>query len=73
MPERKTRSWIIWVYLVLLVVGIPWYWPADNITIFLGIPLWVLTSLFVVFIGSIFTAYLFLVDPTDPGESDNDS
>lgn len=60
---------IIATYVVLLVLGIPWYWPSDQNTFYLGLPLWVLVSLFVGFLAALLTAWLFLrTSPPDSGD-----
>ena len=48
------------VYILLVVVGIPWYLPANSMVIVLGFPLWAFISLLVAFIGTLFTAWLYL-------------
>ena len=56
----KNHYWKLFVYLFLLAVGIPWYWPAETNLIVMGLPVWVLVSIIVSIIASIFTAYLWL-------------
>lgn len=51
---------VIAAYTVLLVLGIPWYWPAGQTAFYLGLPLWVLVSLLVCFLAAVLTAWLFL-------------
>jgi hypothetical protein len=51
------RVWI--VYLILFVIGIPWYWPSGDERIFLGFPLWVVVTIAVSFVISCYTARLF--------------
>ncbi len=58
--HRAHRLWVTATYLVLLVLLIPWYWPEDNTAQLFGFPLWALTSLGVLFITSLFTAWLCL-------------
>ncbi len=56
-------------YLILLVLGIPWYWPPDQSTFYLGLPLWALVSLFAGFLAALLTAWRFLrTPPTDNGD-----
>ena len=59
--------WPTAVYIALLAVGIPWYWPADNHLIVLGMPGWVIVAIVVSFVGSVFTAWLLW--PPWPDES----
>ncbi|MCZ6525038.1 MAG: hypothetical protein V3R41_05020 [Gammaproteobacteria bacterium] len=60
MTVRKTQYWILCVYLLLLSVAIPWYWPKDSTFHISGIPLWVIIPLAVALLTSVFTAYLLL-------------
>ncbi len=50
--------WPAIVYFVLIVVGIPWYWPNDNYVIIFGMPGWVIIAIGASIICSIFTALL---------------
>ncbi|HIL14003.1 MAG TPA: hypothetical protein EYG16_10075 [Deltaproteobacteria bacterium] len=63
----QARTWL--VYGVLLVLAVPWYWPADSTLLLLGMPAWVVTSVFVSLVISIYTAWLLLSHwplPDDP-------
>jgi hypothetical protein len=60
---------IIAAYVLLLVLGIPWYWPSGHNVFLLGLPLWVLVSLLVGFAASVLTAWLFL-HPSAPDRND---
>ena len=51
---------IVAAYVVLLVLGIPWYWPTGQSRFYLGLPLWVLVSLAVGLVAAVLTAWLFL-------------
>jgi hypothetical protein len=59
-PSRPPR--FIWlptmVYLGLLVIGIPWYWPTANHSIIFGMPGWVNVAIGASIVASIFTASL---------------
>ncbi len=57
--EKKPRPWIAFVYLVLLALVIPWYWPANDVRQLLGFPLWSLASLGALFATSLFTAWVY--------------
>ncbi|MEM7027407.1 MAG: hypothetical protein AAF410_04185 [Pseudomonadota bacterium] len=57
---QQNHFLILVVYAVLLLIGIPWYWPKSSTLVILGIPAWVLVSILVSLIVSIFTAYLLL-------------
>ena len=59
-PAQTGRYLVPAVYILLAVLGIPWYLPADSGIVILGFPLWVFISLLVAFIGTLFTAWLYL-------------
>jgi polyferredoxin len=59
-PSHKRHAWIIAVYLVLLALLIPWYWPEDDVRQVFGFPVWAVVSLGVLFIISAFTSWLCL-------------
>ena len=59
----KRSYWIITVYLVLLVIAIPWYWSDDSQLIIFGFPVWVFVAILVSLITSIFTAFILLRYP----------
>jgi len=61
------RRWPVWIaYAVLFAVAIPWYWPAEETTIVVGLPLWAAVSLGTSAIISCFTAWLLIKCwPTD--------
>ncbi|MBH97780.1 MAG: hypothetical protein CMM56_04930 [Rhodospirillaceae bacterium] len=54
------RIWIGVVYVILLMLVIPWYWPAGDIRHYYGLPLWVISTLIILLITSGFTAWVFL-------------
>ena len=57
--SRRRSSWAIWVtYAVLLGVAIPWYWPADDATLWFGLPAWVVVAVMASLLISVFTACL---------------
>jgi hypothetical protein len=59
-PACRLRShwWVCLVYLSLLAAGIPWYWPQDDITVWLGMPAWVVVAIAASLAASLFTAWL---------------
>ncbi len=58
-PVHLFVSWKIWItYGVLLAVGIPWYWPAGDVSTWFGIPRWVVVAVGASAAVSIFTACL---------------
>ncbi|MYH69300.1 MAG: hypothetical protein F4147_04080 [Gammaproteobacteria bacterium] len=59
-PTQTGRYLVPAVYILLVVLGIPWYLPANCMIMVLGFPLWVFISLLVAFIGTLFTAWLYL-------------
>ena len=52
---------IIAIYFILLLLGIPWYWPKDSVWIIFGLPAWVFVAILISFLTSVFTAYLYLM------------
>ena len=60
--SRTNRVWVTLIYLLLLLLIIPWYWPEDDVRQLAGIPLWALVSLGVLLLTSTFTAWLCLRD-----------
>jgi hypothetical protein len=59
----KNRVWIFFVYVILMTIGIPWYWPQGSHFIVAGLPAWVFVAIVVSLLASIFTAYLLLRYP----------
>jgi len=53
------------VYLGLLALVIPWYWPAGDTRHFYGLPLWVIVTLTALLATSAFTAWVYLSWPED--------
>ena len=56
----KRNYWIITVYIFLITIGVPWYWPDNTNYIVMGFPLWVLISVLVSISASFFTAFILL-------------
>ena len=59
----KRSIWISLVYLILLLVAIPWYWPKETSLLILGVPAWVFVAIVVSLITSVFTAFVLLRYP----------
>jgi len=59
MNSKKPRRWIALVYLILLVLVIPWYWQPTDTRQIGGVPLWALASLGAAFTTSLFTAWVY--------------
>ena len=57
--EKRPRRWIAFLYLGLLMLVIPWYWPGGDVRQVLGFPLWSLATLGAVFATSLFTAWVY--------------
>lgn len=56
----KRQYWIITVYIVFLVSGIPWYWPDNTTYLVLGLPVWFFVAILVSTFASLFTAFILL-------------
>ena len=57
--QSKYVKWLIGlIYIVLLAVGVPWYWSSDDKTIWFGFPAWAMVAIIVSFILSCLTAWL---------------
>lgn len=63
---------LILIYLLLLAVIIPWYWPEDVDAIYFGFPLWAIVSLLAGFLVSILTAVVLLTRRSDPSGGERD-
>ena len=63
--QAKPRRWIVIVYLGLLALVIPWYWPASDTRHLYGLPLWVIATLAALLVTSAFTAWVYLSWPED--------
>jgi hypothetical protein len=66
--QSKPRWWIIIVYLALLALVIPWYWPAGDTRSAYGLPLWVIATLAALLLTSAFTSWVFLSCPQDAAD-----
>jgi hypothetical protein len=47
-----------WLYLALLVVGIPWYWEEGSLVRLFGAPVWVVIAILTATAAAILTACL---------------
>jgi hypothetical protein len=69
MPHGR-QCLLIAAYLLLLVLAVPWYWPADDARMLLGLPLWVVVVLGTGLAAAALTAWVLLrypwPDPADP-------
>ncbi len=66
----RERRWAPLVYLALFAIGLPWYWPAGDLTMVFGVPAWVAVAIGAAAGASTFTAWL-LARPW-PGEDAGD-
>lgn len=62
---------VLLAYLFLLLISIPWYWPAGDLRHVFGIPLWVVTVISVGLMVSILTSWNLLTDD-DQNQSEGD-
>ncbi len=62
---QRSRRWMIGVYLVLLLLVVPWYWPVADATLAFGFPVWALVTLVAVFATSAYTAWVYLTQSDD--------
>lgn len=46
------------VFLILLALGIPWFWPTGSSVLIFGLPAWVISAIVVSIMCSVFTAFL---------------
>lgn len=73
-PERHDseapRRWPVPAYLLVFAAAVPWYWPAGDATLVLGIPAWVTVAIAGAVAAAGLTAWL-LARPW-PGESPGD-
>lgn len=58
MSGTRLQRMAPWLYAALLALGIPWYWPADQYGIVLGLPAWVVVAIAVAVLAAILTAVL---------------
>ncbi len=56
------------MYLMLLTLAVPWYWPPGDLRHRYGFPLWVLTVLGVLAVTACFTAWVYATSPDDDSE-----
>ena len=58
-PRRHLHPWSIWgIYVLLFFVAVPWYWPREDRTIWLGMPAWVVVAILGSAVISTFTAWV---------------
>jgi drug/metabolite transporter (DMT)-like permease len=68
--DGGARWWFGAVYLVLLALVVPWYWPAGDTRHVHGVPIWAIVTLLAVLATSAFTAWIYLSrSEEEPDES----
>ena len=55
---KPPGPWIWAVYAMLFAVAVPWYWPKDDTTVWLGMPAWVTVAILTSLVISIFTSWV---------------
>lgn len=58
MSRTRLERCAPWLYAGLLALGIPWYWPADQHDIVLGLPAWVVVAIVAATLAATLTAVL---------------
>jgi len=53
------------LYIILIAIGIPWYWPQDSRSIILGVPAWVAVAVLCSLLASFLTAYILINSLSD--------
>lgn len=60
------------LYIILLILAVPWYWPAEEARLLWGMPIWVISTIVIGALTAGLTAWVLLrsswVDDDD-GES----
>ena len=64
---------LILTYLLLLILIVPWYWPADINVVYFGFPLWAIISLTAGLLVSILTAVILIIHPVEKPSGDDDT
>jgi len=57
--KRVTRRYLpLFIYVVLLAIGITWYWPDHDLSLILGMLAWVSGAIATSLVASCYTVYL---------------
>ena len=57
----KKPIWpLVLIYFILMAIAVPWYWPAHDQEILLGLPRWVVVSIIASVLISFFSAWVFM-------------
>ena len=46
------------IFLVILIIAVPWYWPPETRWLFMGMPAWVVVAILISLFTSVFVALL---------------
>ena len=65
MTRPRPRRWIAVVYALLLLLTLPWYWPANDVRHLFGFPLWVLAVMAALWVTACFTAWVYATSPDE--------
>ena len=68
----KRHIIILAVYLLLLVLAIPWYWSSGELVLVYGVPVWVITAICVGLLVAILTAWNLLSEADKDVEDDGE-
>lgn len=72
MSGTRRQRLAAWLYAALLALGIPWYWPADQHDIVLGLPAWVVVAIATAALAATLTAVLLArAWPDQPDHADD--
>tara|TARA_B100001123_G_C15294950_1_gene1018832 strand:+ start:135 stop:329 length:195 start_codon:yes stop_codon:yes gene_type:complete len=47
-------------FILLVIIGIPWYWNEKGLLIYFGFPIWVIIAIITSFLASCLTAFIIL-------------
>ena len=59
------NNFYIFLYIILIALGIPWYWPQDSRSLILGAPAWVAVAVLCSLLASCLTAYILFNSSSD--------
>ena len=46
------NNFYVFLYIILIAIGIPWYWPQDSRSLILGVPAWVTVAILCSFLSN---------------------
>lgn len=59
------RMFYIILYIIIIIISIPWYWSDNTNIVFYGFPFWVIIAILGSFSASCLTTYLLLKKSKD--------